>query len=117
MGDNVDAQTISLAWLDNSPDDAADHVFAQEQLRLLDKNLQIFKNIKECEDYIKSQSVDARITLIVNGRLGHQIVPDIHQLSQIIAIYVYCLNKELHEKWASNFNKVLVSNLLMTLRS
>jgi hypothetical protein len=114
MGDNVDAQTTSLAWLDDSSNDSAENVFAQQQLRLLDKNLQIFKSIKECEDYIQSQSVDARITLIVNGRLGEQIVPSIHQLSQIIAIYVYCMNKAAHEKWASNHNKVLVSNLLST---
>ncbi len=114
MGDNVDAQTISLVWLDDSSNDSAENVLAQQQLRLLDKNLQIFKSINECEAYIKSQSVDARITLIVNGRLGEQIVPGIHQLSQIIAIYVYCMKKEVHEKWASHYDKVLVSNLLTT---
>jgi hypothetical protein len=47
-----------------------------------------------------------RIILIVSGRLGQIIVPEIVQYRQITSIYVYCMNKEANEKWAKQFNKV-----------
>lgn len=105
MSDMVDTPKISLIWLDDSDENTA----IQQQLCLLDKNLQTFKTISECEEYIKSRPADACITLIVNGRLGEQIVPNIHELPQISAIYVFCFKKELHEKWAKNHTKVFVS--------
>ncbi|CAF0780037.1 unnamed protein product [Rotaria sordida] len=106
MGDNIDIPKLSLVWLDNSNSDSQENVFTQQQLRLFDSNLKLFKTTNECETYIKSQSTDAHITLIVNGGLGKQLVPNVHDLSQIIAIYVYCMNLEEHKKWTSNFSKV-----------
>jgi hypothetical protein len=94
---------MSLVWLDNSADDDT-----TQQLKVLDNNLKIFKDKNECEEYVKSQSPDARITLIVNGTLGQELVPTIDSLPQIITIYVYCMNKEVHEKWAKTFPKVFV---------
>ncbi|CAF3717048.1 unnamed protein product [Rotaria sp. Silwood1] len=44
--------------------------------------------------------------MIVSGRLGREIVPSIHQLQQIILIYVYCSDKESHKAWADKFSKV-----------
>jgi hypothetical protein len=44
--------------------------------------------------------------LIVSGQFGREIVPKIHQLEQLSAIYVYCMNKEANEQWAKDFLKV-----------
>ncbi|CAF1143683.1 unnamed protein product [Rotaria sp. Silwood1] len=44
--------------------------------------------------------------MIVSGRLGQDIVPSIHELRQVISIYVYCMDKSRHEQWARNFAKV-----------
>ncbi|CAF1353988.1 unnamed protein product [Rotaria sordida] len=44
--------------------------------------------------------------MIVSGRLGREIVPSIHELRQVISIYVYCMDKKSHEQWACNFEKV-----------
>ncbi len=108
MSDNINIQKTSLAWLDDSTNDSQDNVVAEQQLRLLESDLKMFKTINECEEYVKSESADTRITLIVNGRLGEQIVPVIDSLPQVVDIYVYCMKKEVHEKWAVNFNKVFV---------
>jgi len=106
MGDNINIQTTSLAWLDDSPNDSQENIFTQQQLRLVNSNFKMLESINECEEYVKSQSADTSITLIVNGRLGREIVPVIHPLTQVVTIYVYCFNREAHAKWAKEFNKV-----------
>ncbi|CAF4106934.1 unnamed protein product, partial [Rotaria sordida] len=61
---------------------------------------------KTCQEYIKKQSQKAQLIMIVSGRLGREIVPSIHELRQVISIYVYCMDKKSHEQWARNFEKV-----------
>ncbi|CAF0823906.1 unnamed protein product [Adineta steineri] len=86
--------------------DAGEDNIEKQQLRLLDKNLRIYNDKNKCEEYIKTQSEPVEITLIVNGSLGQQIVPDVHQLTHIIDIYVYCMKKDEHEKWAKQYDKI-----------
>ena len=106
MSDNSNDQKLSLAWLDDSAND--ENAANQQQLRLIDSDLKMLKNKTECDEYLNSQSDGARITLIVNGRLGQQIVPDIKESPKIVAIHVFCMNKELHWTWASKIDKVFV---------
>ncbi|CAF1143075.1 unnamed protein product [Rotaria sp. Silwood1] len=44
--------------------------------------------------------------MIVSGQLGKEIVPSVHNLQQVVSIYVYCMNKEINEQWSSRFSKV-----------
>jgi hypothetical protein len=106
MGDNSNDQKLSLAWLDDSINE--ENAVNQQQLRLIDNNLKILKNKTECNEYLNSQPDGARITLIVNGRLGKEVVPDIKESPKIIAIHVFCMNKEAHLVWASKIEKVFV---------
>ncbi|CAF1153712.1 unnamed protein product [Rotaria sp. Silwood1] len=106
MNDISDNQTLSLIRLDDSNSASQENVIIQQQLQLLDSNFKMFQTINNCKEHIQSQTADAHITLIVNGRLGQKIVPEIHGLPQIIAVYVYCMNLAEHKKWALNFAKV-----------
>ncbi|CAF4113868.1 unnamed protein product [Rotaria sordida] len=65
-----------------------------------------FQDAKTCQEYIEKQSEKAQLIMIVSGRLGREIVPSIHELRQVISIYVYCMDKKSHEQWARNFEKV-----------
>ncbi|CAF4118016.1 unnamed protein product [Rotaria sordida] len=65
-----------------------------------------FQDVKKCQEYIEKQSEKARLIVVVSGRLGEAIVPSIHTIRQVISIYVYCMDKNLHEQWARNFAKV-----------
>jgi hypothetical protein len=105
MDDSSKAQEqLSLAWLDDSAND--ENLLNQQQLRLLDSNLKLLKNKDEFDEYLKS--TDARITFIINGRLGEQLVPTIHNSPKIIAIYIFCYDVEKHKKWSSEFTEVFV---------
>ena len=104
MSDAVDAAQAqpSLAWLD----DSVDGITTEQELRQFDSNLKLLKTVEEWKGYITSTPPELRIVLIVTGRLGAKIAPDFTQFSQIIAVYVYCLDKKVHEQWANPISKV-----------
>jgi hypothetical protein len=99
-------ETYCLIWLDTSVNESQENIQAQKELRTLINHLITFENDQQCLQHIESVSKDDRIILIVSGRLGQIIVPKIVKYRQIVSIYVYCMNKEVNEKWAKQFKKV-----------
>ncbi|UJR15365.1 hypothetical protein I4U23_002314 [Adineta vaga] len=61
-----------------------------------------------CLDVIQNECKDKRVFLITSGSIGSNIVPKIHELPQIYAIYVYCSDVNRHQEWAKNFSKVRI---------
>jgi hypothetical protein len=100
-------ETYFLIWLDAAVNSSEENVEAQQQLRTSINHLTTFDDDNECEEYIRSVSKHDRIILIVSGQLGQKLIPRIHQLQQIFAIYVYCMNKMPNEHWAQEFSKVI----------
>ncbi|CAF1498960.1 unnamed protein product [Rotaria sordida] len=102
---NLHLKIFSLIWLD------ADTTLernrnAEQRLRAIINCLMKFQDVKKCQEYINKQSQKARLIMVVSGRLGQEIVPSIHNIRQVISIYVYCMDKNRHEQWARNFAKV-----------
>jgi hypothetical protein len=95
----------SLVWLD-SRIDTDEYIHAQESLKFFIDHFQIFNESGPCEEYIRSTAVDLRVILIANGNLGEQLILRIHQLRQISAIYIYCMNIEYHQNWTKQYKKV-----------
>jgi hypothetical protein len=73
-----------IVWLD--PDIDEDQM---EQLRQIINEVHIFNQLDLCIDYIEDIH-DERILLILSEQIGQQIVPLVHDLSQIEAIYLFC---------------------------
>ncbi|CAF4816121.1 unnamed protein product [Rotaria sp. Silwood1] len=103
--DDLFFEIFCLVWFDDRTN-AKEARDAEEKLRSIVNNLKRFQGAEQCQRYIEERSKYKQIVMIVSGRLGLEIVPSIHHLRQIISIYVYCLNKESHEKWACKFAKV-----------
>jgi len=103
---NNNLETFSLLWLDAAVDTREENRQAQIQLRNIINHLKTFDDENDCQRYILSISPQDRIVLIVSGRLGQIIVPRLHQLRQIISIYIYCTNKQANEQWSKQFTKV-----------
>ncbi|CAM4923075.1 unnamed protein product [Rotaria socialis] len=115
-------ETFSLIWLDASVNETQENIDAQHQLRTSINFLKTFDDADKCETYIKSLQRDDRVVLIASGRLGQIIVPRIHSLRQLAAIYVYCKDKKRNELWANQFKKVrgiivLLDELISLIRS
>jgi hypothetical protein len=68
--------------------------------------LQTFDSKEDCQNYIGQQSKDHQLVFIVSGRFGREIMSSIHPCLQIISIFVFCVDKEGHTKWAKEFTKV-----------
>ncbi|CAF1404610.1 unnamed protein product [Adineta ricciae] len=99
-------ESLSLIWLDANVDNSRENIDIQNQLRSIVNYLKTFQDVTECENYIRSMLDGDRVLLIVSGRLGQYIVPRIHKLRQILAVYVFCCNKVNHQDWAKQFTKV-----------
>jgi hypothetical protein len=101
-------ELITLIWLDKFADATQENREIQDKLRSVINYLKIFDNCELCRNYIEHQINDRqeKIILIVSGQFGQDIIEYIHNLRQIISIFVFCGNKEKHELWAKKYNKV-----------
>jgi hypothetical protein len=61
-----------------------------------------------CIHVIREECENRRVFLVSSGSLGAKIVPQIHDLPQVYAIYIYCANVKYHSEWASKYEKVRV---------
>ncbi|CAF1953011.1 unnamed protein product [Rotaria magnacalcarata] len=93
-------ERFSLVWLD-----AAINTSSIDRTLFLVTNTQTFERTDECVEHIRRSNHDC-ITLIVTAELGSTIIPLIHHLRQIRAIYLYNSDGENCEEWAFNYMKV-----------
>ncbi len=99
-------ETFSLLWLDAQINTTEDNQQVQLKLRESINHLKTFDDQQQCQQYILSLSPQDRLVLIMSGRCGRQLLPQIHQLRQVSSIYIYCMDKTANEQWAKNFTKV-----------
>ena len=102
---NENLEIFQLIWLDV---DSSKGRNIAEKFRSIVSQLKQFSDVKQCQEYIEQTSDKDRLILIVNGSFGRQIVPIIHNIHQIISIYIYCMNKQFNEEWSSTYSKVCI---------
>lgn len=115
--DKSNLENYTLIWLDQDANVAPENVQAQPHFRAAINYLKMFKKSDECSKYIRSLTKEDCVVMIVSGRLGQEIVPEVHPLPQVRAIYVYCMRRDKYEQWAEPFSKVnlpLESKSLLT---
>ena len=64
-----------------------------------------FADPDRCTQFL-TEKCDKNIFFITSGGLGQHVVPIIHDMSQINAIFIFCGYKARHELWAKNWSKV-----------
>jgi hypothetical protein len=99
-------EIFSLIWLDEQVNITEENRQAQSELRLVINHLKTFADRNQCHQYILSHSPQDRLILIVSGRCGRQLVPEIHHLRQLFSVYIYCMDTQTNKQWAGNFPKV-----------
>ena len=94
-------QNFLLLWLDAKLDESnQDFRHSITQLRQTVDTIETFRDTDECLEYI-SQFKDEKAFLIVSGALTDKIVPRIHGIPQIYAIYIFCRKQSKYEQWAT----------------
>jgi hypothetical protein len=101
-----DVERSIMVWLDAEVNSNIENQKIQQNIRGTVKQLKTFTDGNECEKYIQSKSSQERILLIVNSQQGQQIVPHIHELQQLVSIYVYFKGGKGNEQWTNNYSKV-----------
>lgn len=100
------AQNFVVIWMDSGIDQFGDdHRNTLTQLRSIVNDVNIFTQRDECIDFV-TEVEDIKVFLIVENTIDREVVPLIHDIPQLDAIYVFCDNKVGHEQWAKEWAKV-----------
>ncbi|CAF1396031.1 unnamed protein product, partial [Rotaria sordida] len=92
-------QNYFLLWLDGNLDESnEDFQNSIKQLQLTVDTIEKFRDADECLNYISSFK-NQKAFLIVSGTLTENVLPRVHGMSQIYAIYIFCRKKSKYEQW------------------
>ena len=99
-------QNYLLIWIDNNIDqDSEGCRKTLAQLRSVVNDVVIFTKQAECIQSL-NEIVEETVFVIISGALGQHLVPEIHELARVDAIYIFCGNKRQHEHWAKKWRKI-----------
>ncbi|CAF3797073.1 unnamed protein product [Adineta steineri] len=100
------AQNYLLVWVDASIDQTnKDCQNALTQLRAVVNNVIIFNQSDACIQFL-DQINDAQVFVITSESLGQDLVPEIHGMSKLDAIYIFSGNIFHHQQWTKDWNKI-----------
>ncbi|CAF1178163.1 unnamed protein product, partial [Adineta steineri] len=100
------AQNYLLVWVDGSIDET--NKDCQDTLAQL-KN--VINNVKVCTQpdqciQVLNQFDRERAFVITSGSFGQHLVPEIHGMPKLDAIYIFCGDKSRHQGWTQNWTKI-----------
>ena len=99
-------QNVLLIWLDNNIDQAKDDCQnTVAQLRRVVNDINTFTDGDQCIQFINTID-NNKVCMIISGSLGQHIVPQVHNMSQVDSIFIFCGNKKRHEQWAKEWPKI-----------
>jgi len=99
-------QNFHLVWLDaNINEEADDFRNSITKLRQVVNTVNTFVDADKCIDFINNIQEETAF-MIISGALGQTTVPIIYSKKQISDIYIFCRNKNWHEKWTKEWPKI-----------
>ena len=99
-------QNYLLIWVDANIDQAnRDCQDTLTQLRNVVNDVNICTEPNQCIQCLNDIGKQ-KAFIIVSGSLGQYLVPHIHAMPQVDAIYIFCRNKSQHEAWTKNWAKI-----------
>ena len=99
-------QGFLLIWVDASIDESnKDCQTTLAQIRGVVNNVNIFTQPDQCIQFLNGVHNEKAI-VIASGTLGQHLVPNIHAMPQLDAIYIFCGNKSWHEGWTKEWAKI-----------
>ncbi|CAF1512463.1 unnamed protein product [Adineta ricciae] len=99
-------QNYLLVWVDaNIDEENQDCQNILTHLRSVVNDVNIYTQSDPCVQFLKIIG-DEKVFVITWGSLGQHLVPEIHGISQVNAIYIFCGNKSRHENWTKNWSKL-----------
>ena len=99
-------QTFLLIWVDaNARSSTLDTQETLKHLRTIVNDVKLVDQPDECL-HILEQMPNKQSFVITSGFFGKELVPRIHDIAGLDAIYIFCGNKQYHEQWSRVWRKV-----------
>ena len=99
-------QNFRLIWLNENIDKSMiDYQDTLIQLQSIVNMVHVFTERDEAIDFLTEINVE-KIFLVMEANTGQDILPLIHDISQLDVIYIFPGNKAGHEQWATKWIKI-----------
>jgi tetratricopeptide (TPR) repeat protein len=99
-------QNFLLIWVDANIDQTnKDCQNTLKKLRSVVNDVNICTEPEQCIQCLKDIDKE-KAFIIASGSLGQHLVPNIHAMPQVDAIYIFCGNKSRHEEWTKKWVKI-----------
>jgi hypothetical protein len=107
MVENANISTVVILDVNTDPRE-------ERRRRSLANYVKVFHNVSNCRHYIETRK-NENIVLIAASYLGQIIMPNIHPLSQLTAVYIYCSDERKTEEWTKCYTKVSMNKSLLLI--
>jgi tetratricopeptide (TPR) repeat protein len=97
-------QNMFLVWLDNNID-SVDSLNTISQLRHTVNTVNTFTDVDQCIDFL-TNIYNEKVCMIISDPSYENIIPLIHDIVQLYAIFIFCKNKTGYEQWIKRWSKV-----------
>ncbi|CAF1185217.1 unnamed protein product [Rotaria sp. Silwood1] len=99
-------QNYLLIWIDGSIDETnPDCQNTLARLRSVVNEVTLCTEPTQCIKCLNDMK-DEKILIISSGTVGQHLVPQIHDMSQLHTIYIFCSNESRHKAWVKNWSKI-----------
>ncbi|CAF3362618.1 unnamed protein product [Rotaria sp. Silwood2] len=99
-------QNYIVVWVDGNIDEKQDDCKKTlTNLRRVIHEVHICTTPSQCIDLLKKLD-EEKSFVISSGAFGQHLVPEIHDMRQLDAVYIFCGNKARHEQWAKDWSKI-----------
>ncbi|CAF1327090.1 unnamed protein product, partial [Rotaria sp. Silwood1] len=100
------AENYLVIWVDGNIDMAnQDCQNTMEQLRAVVNQVTPCETAEQCIQQLTENQEEISF-VISSGAIGQHLVPDIHDMAKLNAIFIFCGNKQRHQVWAQNWPKI-----------
>ena len=95
-----------LFWVDSSinPQDD-DFQVTLTQLKSVMGIIHVFNDGDECMKFLGKTEND-HVYMVASGSVGQQILPRIHNMRQLVAVFIYCIDRSKYESLVKTYSKV-----------
>ena len=104
--DDENGNIFDIVWLSDKKNEE------ENKLRNSRNSITTFCNVDQCLKYIRQTSQQNQTILVVNHRLGQEILPYVHDISHIVLILIHCSTTDKDQQWANQYKKVIYYQIL-----
>lgn len=95
-----------LIWLDTNSNGSNDNFYRlKDQLQHVVQTIKIFVDVDQCIDFL-TDIQDEKVFLVVFEGIAQQVIPSIHNIDQLYAVYIFSEGETTNQQWIQHWWKI-----------